>query len=447
MMRIPRLLAVLATLFLLVACAATPPSAPEVKSAHGPKIEAWHTANGARVLYVNAPQLPMFDVQVVFDAGSARDGDKPGLASLVNGMLDQGAGEWDTDTIAERFESVGANFSSSAGRDMASVSLRSLTDPKWMEQAVATLQAILEAPRFPQKELERLRRQTLIAIKASEQSPSDIASKAFYRALYGEHPYAHPAIGTRASVKRITRDDLLAFHRRYYVANNALVVIVGDLDRPAAEALAERLVGRLPTGEKALALPDPAPVAQARTVRKAYPSTQTHIIVGQIGMRRGDPDYFPLYVGNHILGGSGFSSRILKIIRDQHGLAYSAYSYLVPMRAAGPFVMGLQTKNASREQALELLDETLRRFIAEGPTAKELTHAQKNITGGFPLRIDSNSDIAGYVAMIGFYDLPLDYLQTFNARIEAVTAEQIRDAFRRRIDPDRLVTVMVGKGL
>jgi len=229
------------------------------------------------------------------------------------------------------------------------------------------------------------------------------------------------------------------------VANNALVVIVGDLDRPAAETLAERLVGRLPAGEKAPALA--APVALSGTVRKAYPSTQTHILVGQLGMRRGDPDYFPLYVGNHILGGGGFSSRILKVIRDEHGLAYSAYSYFVPMRVEGPFIMGLQTKNASREQALELLDETLRRFITEGPTAKELNHARKNITGGFPLRIDSNSDIAGYVAMIGFYDLPLDYLQQFNARIEAVTAEQIRDAFRRRIDPDRLVTVMVGKGV
>ncbi len=443
-MRMPILF--LALLF-LAACAATAPSQPPAAKGNGPDIQAWHTTNGARVLYVNAPQLPMFDVEVVFDAGAARDGDRPGLASLVNAMLDQGAGEWDTDTLAERFESVGAEFSLSAGKDMASVSLRSLTDPKWMEQAVSTLEAILAAPRFPARELERLRRQTLIAIKASEQSPGDIASRAFYRALYGDHPYAHPAIGTRDSVRAITRDELLAFHRRYYVAKNALVVIVGALDRAAAEALAERLVRRLPAGEKAPPLPAPKPLAAAQTVRKAYPSTQTHILAGQIGMRRGDPDYFALYVGNHILGGSGFSSRILKIIRDEHGLAYSAYSYFAPMRVEGPFIMGLQTKNASRDEALKLLDDTLRRFIKDGPTAKELTHAKKNITGGFPLRIDSNSDIAGYVAMIGFYDLPLDYLQRFNANVERVTAEQIRDAFRRRIDPDRLVTVLVGKGL
>ncbi len=447
-MRIIRSFTVLFLAFLLAACAVTPATPPvaDVRPL-GPEIHGWHTGNGARVLYVHAPQLPMFDVQVVFDAGSARDGDKPGLASLVNGMLDQGAGEWDADALAERFEGVGANFGANVGRDMASVSLRSLTDRALMDQAVSTLQAILEAPRFPPQAFERLRRQALIGLKAEAQSPSSIASKAFYRALYGKHPYAHPVSGTEASVQAITRADLLAFHRRYYVAKNALVVIVGDLDRPAAEALAERLVGRLPAGERAPSLPPVEPLAKAETIRKAYPSTQTHILVGQPGMRRGDPDYFPLYVGNHILGGSGFSSRIMKIIRDQHGLAYSAYSYFVPMRVAGPFIMGLQTKNASREQALALLDDTLRRFLDEGPTKRELEHAKKNITGGFPLRIDSNSDIAGYVAMIGFYDLPLDYLQRFNARVEAVTREQIRDAWRRRIDADRLLTVLVGKGL
>ncbi len=446
-MRILRLSLVLASLFLLAACAATPPAPSSQVKTGGPRIQAWHTANGARVLFVRAPQLPMFDVQVVFDAGSARDGKQPGLASLVNAMLDQGAGEWDTDTLAERFDSVGANYGASAGRDMASVSLRSLTEPALMEKAVATLQAILEAPRFPRPELERLRRQTLIGLKADDQSPSTLASKAFYRAVYGNHPYAHPVDGTPASVKAITRKDLQRFYRRFYVAKNTLVVIVGDLDRPAAERLAERLVGRLPAGEKAPPLPSVARLKKAKQVRKAYPSTQTTILVGQPGLRRGDPDYFPLYVGNHILGGSGFSSRILKIIRDEHGLAYSAYSYFVPMRVEGPFIMGLQTKNASREQALALLEKTLRDFLAQGPTERELTHAKKNITGGFPLRIDSNSDIAGYVAMIGFYDLPLDYLQTFNSRVEAVTAEQIRDAWRRRIDPERMVTVQVGKGL
>ena len=446
-MRNLRLPLVFASLFLLAACAATPPASPPQAKSEGPRIQEWHTENGARVLFVRAPQLPMFDVQVVFDAGSARDGDQPGLASLVNAMLDQGAGDWDTDTLAERFDSVGARFGNSAGRDMASLSLRSLTEPALMEKAVATLQAILVSPRFPPRELERLRRQALIGLKADEQSPATLASKAFYRAVYGNHPYAHPVAGTPASVKAIRRQDVQRFYRRFYVAKNALVVIVGDLDRPAAERLAERLVGRLPQGRKAQLLPPVARLAKAQEVRKDYPSTQTTILVGQPGLRRGDPDYFPLYVGNHILGGSGFSSRILKVIRDEHGLAYSAYSYFAPMRVEGPFIMGLQTKNASREQALALLQKTLRDFLAEGPTAKELTHAVKNLTGGFPLRIDSNSDIAGYVAMIGFYDLPLDYLQTFNARIAAVTAEQIVTAWRRRIDPDHMVTVQVGKGL
>jgi zinc protease len=163
-------------------------------------------------------------------------------------------------------------------------------------------------------------------------------------------------------------------------------------------------------------------------------------------MRRGDPDYLPLYVGNHILGGSGLVSRISDEVREKRGLSYSAYSYFVPMRVAGPFTLGLQTRNENRAEALAVLRQTLARYVGEGPTDEELLAAKKNITGGFPLNIDSNSDILGYIAMIGFYGLPLDYLDTFNQRVEAVTAAQIRDAFARRVHPERMVTVTVGGG-
>jgi len=204
-------------------------------------------------------------------------------------------------------------------------------------------------------------------------------------------------------------------------------------------------VGDLPKGKSAPALPEVSALQQAEVVQDVYPSTQTHILVGQPGMKRGDPDYFDLYVGNHILGGGGFGSRIMKVIRDDNGLAYSCYSYFMPMRENGPFIMGLQTKNESRDQALALLDKTLREFIEQGPTEDELAHAKMNITGGFPLRIDSNKDIVEYIAMLGFYDLPLDYLSTFNSKVNAVTLESIKDAFGRRVIPSRLLTVTIGQ--
>jgi zinc protease len=162
-------------------------------------------------------------------------------------------------------------------------------------------------------------------------------------------------------------------------------------------------------------------------------------------MKRGDEDYFPLYVGNHVLGGSGLVSLLSKEVRQNRGLSYSVYSYFLPMRQNGIFLLGLQTKNAQAGEALQVVNQTLQRFVEQGPTEQELQAAKQNITGGFPLRIASNSKIVEYLAVIGFYDLPLDYLATFTGKIEAVTAEQIRDAFQRRVHPDRIVTLLLGR--
>lgn len=410
-----------------------------------PRIEHWQTDNGARVYFVAAHELPMVDIQVVFDAGSARDA-QPGIANLTADLLTEGAGTLDAEAIHERFDALGARSGSSAGRDYASVTLRSLVDPALLQPALDLLSLILRAPTFPAAAFERERQRVLIALRAQEQNPGTLAERAFYRALYGDHPYATMPIGTPESVAALRRDDVLSHYRRYYVASNACVIIVGDLQRAAAERVAETLVGQLPQGSAAAPLPAVAAV-QGTTVRLQHPSSQTHILLGLPVLRRGDPDYFPLYVGNHILGGSGLVSRISSEVREKRGLAYSAYSYFLPMREAGPFQLGAQTKNESAGEALEVLRATLQRYLTEGPTAEELIAAKKNITGGFPLNIDSNSDIAGYLAMIAFYGLPLDYLERFIDEMNAVTAAQIREAFQRRIDPERLVTVTVGNGL
>lgn len=421
-----------------------PPVKVKQTDAVGPHIQTWTTANGAKVYFIASPGLPMVDIRVVFDAGSARDGKTPGLANMTNTLLSQGAGGEDANTIAARFDSLGAEFGLDAQRDMALLSLRTLTAPHILKPAVAQLAAIVQQPDFPAKAVQRERHQTLVALRDQRQSLSDIASKAFYRAVYRDYPYASPVLGTPASVRHLTRGQLEAFYRRYYVGRNAVVAIVGDVSRAQAQQLAHRVVGGLPAGAHAPALPPVPPLPGAITVERQHPATQTHILMGQPGVRRGDADYFALYLGNYILGGSGFGSRIMKNIREKRGLAYSAYSYFLPLRQDGPFLMGVQTRTDKAAESQRLLRQTLVHFIKQGPTEDEVAHAKQGITDGFPMRIDSNRKLVGYIAMIGFYGLPLDYLQQFNHRIESVTRAQIMAAFRQRIHPDRMVTVVVG---
>ncbi len=409
-----------------------------------PQIQAWETPSGAEVLFVPAPELPMVDIRVVFDAGSARDGARPGLASLSASMLTEGAGDLDADALAERVESAGAELSTGADRDTGYAQLRSLIDPKALEPAVDVLVKVLSEPRFDPEEFERVRQNRLTALRLAEQDPGSVGQKALYRAIFAEHPYASDPSGTAESVAALSTEDLRAFHARHYGAENATVAIVGALDRAQAEALAERLTADLPPAGPPPPLPPVPALEQGQEQQIAFPSSQTHLYLGQPGMYRGDPDYFALYLGNHILGGSGLVSLLMEEVREKRGLSYSVFSYFVPMARKGPLLMGLQTQNAQAGVAQEVLLQTLERFIDEGPTQAQLEAAVKNLTGGFPLRIAGNSSIVNYLSVIGFYDLPLDYLDRFPDRIRAVTAEQIRDAFQRRVDPARLAVVAVG---
>lgn len=413
-------------------------------AAANPKIQHWTTTNGARVYFVASPELPIVDIRIVFDAGSARDGKHSGVAKLTNGLLDQGAGDLNADQIAERLDEVGANLDTSSYRDMAIVSLRSLTDPTLLDPALDVMTRVVSDPTFPEDSFKLQQKRTLIALRGQKESPGAIAQKAFFAAVYGNHPYASPSLGTEQTVSALTRQDVVDYYQRYYTGRNAVVAIVGAVDRNAAEKLAERVAGKLPAGQAAPTLPTVKPLAAAKMEQISYPSAQTHILMGQPGISRDDPDFFPLVLGNHILGGGGLVSRISDQVREKRGLAYSAYSYFAPMHVAGPFTAGLQTRNEKAKAALDVLQDTLRDFIDKGPTADELSAAKKNITGGFALNIDSNAKIVDHLASIAFYKLPLDYLDTYNQHIEAVTADQIRDAFRRRIHPQDMVTVMVG---
>ena len=410
-----------------------------------PAIMHWQTGTGSRVWFVESGELPMVDVRLMFDAGAAREpAGKGGLAALVNGLLDQGAGGLDATGISFGFERLGARYGAASGYDFASVSLRSLTDPALLEPALRNLRRVVTEPDFPIKAVERQKQRLLVALERKRQSPAEIARDAYQAAIYRDHPYARPSDGTRESIASLGRSDIVNFHADYYRAGNARLVIVGDLGREQAEALAEELTADLAPGQAPEPLPAVARLERGEEIRIEHPSSQVHILLGQPGLRRGDPDYFPLYVGNHILGGGGFVSRLYKEVREKRGLSYSAYSYFSPRREAGPFTASLQTRGGQEQQALQVMRKTIRAFIEQGPIPEELEAAKKNISGGFPLRLDSNGKILRFIAMIAFYGLPPDYLETFIEKVNAVTLEQIRDAFRRRLQPDRFITVMVG---
>jgi zinc protease len=409
-----------------------------------PRIQHWQTGEGMRVYFVEARELPILDLRLVFDAGSARDGERPGLAQITTALLDNGAGDWDADAIAERFEDVGADFSTGTDRDMSWAALRSLSDPRYSAPALETFIRVATVPSFPARDFERARKLTLVSLQRQQQRPGTVASKAFYMALYGDHPYAHSVTGDAASVKALTREAVQDYYRRHFVARNAVLAMVGDMDRAQAEHLAARISAGLAPGERAPGLAPVPALERNHTERRPFPSEQAHIYMGQPGVRRGDPDYFPLYVGNHILGGSGFSSRLVKEVRVKRGLSYSVYSYFLPLARKGPFQLTLQTRGDQTTEAVAVAQDTLRGFIEAGPSDEEREAAIKNITGGFPLRIDSNRDIVAYLAVIGFYGLPLDYLDTFNDKVAAVSVDDIKAAFRKRLDVERMVTVIVG---
>jgi len=408
-------------------------------------IQQWQTASGARVLFVETHDLPMLDVAVDFPAGSSRDTrEKSGLAALTLRMLRLGAEGLDEDQIAERLADVGANIGGRFDTDRAGYGLRTLSSVRERDQALAVLLRILHKPTFPQPIFEREKERMLAALQESDAKPETIADREFKRLLYAGHPYSLRASGEIDAVARLTRDDLLDFYRRHFSSGVAVISIIGDLSREQARVIAEQLTSGLKVAVPLPALPPVPRIAKEQTNWITHAATQAHILIGQPGIKRLDPDYFPLWLGNYVLGGGGFSSRLTEEIRQKRGFAYSAYSYFNPLALEGPFQIGLQTRKDQAAEALMVARDTLAKFVAEGPTQQEFEAAKQNIVGGFPLRIDSNAKILEYLSLIGFYRLPPTYLEDFPAKIEAVTLAQLNDAWRRRIAPARMITVVVG---
>ncbi|MDR3212704.1 MAG: insulinase family protein [Azoarcus sp.] len=408
-----------------------------------PVIEQWTAPTGARVHFVASHELPMIDIQIDFAAGSAADPvGKSGLAGLTRALLDAGAGNLDEQAISERRADLGLILGGGVDNDRTSFTLRTLSAATERDASVALAANVLAHPTFPAAVLERERTRALAGLRESLTKPATLAARAFNTTVYAGHPYG---VNLDAeSLNATHRDDLAAFHARHYSARNASIAIVGDIDRATAEKIALALTRDLPAGgDAAETLPPPAQPAGSQA-RIANPSAQAHILIGQPGMQRDDPDYFPLLVGNHVLGGGGFTSRLMSEVREKRGLVYDIHSYFEPRRVAGPFQIGLQTRGSQSELALQVVRDTLAAFIKDGPTEKELQAARDNLANGFGLRLDSNAKILGYVSMIGFYGLPLDWLERYPREVAAVNRAAVRDAFARRIHPDHLVTVIAG---
>lgn len=410
----------------------------------GPEIEHWTAPSGARVFFIESRVVPIVDVQVDFAAGGAYVSEAPegkaGVAGLTRSLMEMGAGALDEEQIAERLADSAAMLGGGADQDRASVSLRTLSSPREREAALALMQLVLQQPAFPAAALEREKARVIAGIREADTRPGSIAAKRFAAALYPAHPYG--SVPTAESVEKIVRDDLVAFYRANYGARRAVVSIIGDLSRGEAEAIAQRLTADLPEAPGKVSLPEAALPARS-TVRVEHPAQQAHIRMGLPTLRRGDPDTFPLLVGNYILGGGGFVSRLMKEVREKRGYAYSVYSYFQPQRERGPFQIGLQTKREQAQDALKVVEQVLAGFLADGPGEEELKAAKRNLAGGFPLRIDSNRKLLEYLSVIGFYGLPTTYLDDFPRKVEAVTAADIRAAFRKHVRPEHMVTVIV----
>lgn len=408
-------------------------------------IQQWQTTSGARVLFVETHDLPMLDLAVDFPGGTGRDApDKSGTASLTLGLMRSGAAALGEDEISERLANIGAEMSGRLDMDRSGYGLRTLSSVRERDEAIGILAAVLQNPTFPQQIFEREQQRTLAGLKEAGTRPEVLVDREFRQLLYAGHPYSLRGSGDVETVAKLRREDVVDFYRRHFTAGDAVVSMIGDLTRNEAGAIAEQLTAGL--NRRSQPLPPLPPIAElktAKTSRIAHPATQAHILIGQPGIKRLDPDYFPLFLGNYVLGGGGFSSRLNEEIRQKRGYAYSTYSYFNPLDQEGPFQIAVQTRKDQAEEALKVAQDTLARFVAEGPTQQELDAAKQNIIGGFPLRIDSNKKILDYLSIIGFYRLPSTYLDDFPVRIEQVTLEQIKEAWGRRIRPEHMATVVV----
>jgi zinc protease len=415
-------------------------------------IEQLESFNGARAYLVQTKSLPMVDIEVSIDAGDRYDpAGKSGLADLVAGLMTYGArgdkGLLSEAQIADEIADLGANIGFSVSGERATLRIRSLSRKDLRDRVVQLAAAMLSAPSYDANIVAREKQRTITSLLEAETKPEYVLERRFKSMVYGNYPLAQsPSV---KSVSAITPADLAQFHKRFYRSDRMIVSIVGDVDQAQAKEIVQNLLKKIPqAGPNIPTLiqlqRSPVEPLSEREVFIPFDSQQAHIAMGMTAVTRNNPDYFPLLVGNYILGGGGFVSRLMSEVREKRGLAYSVFSYFSPGKDAGIFQAGLQTKSDQGSLALEVMSQTIAHFIANGPTVSELLAAKANLVNGYPLRIDNNRKLLDNVSSIAWNDLPLNTMEIWTQQVEAVTLDQVTAAFQKYLAMDRMKIVVLG---
>ncbi len=430
---LPGAFAVLVLVLLTLAAPARATTVTRVVSPGG--IEAW---------LVEAHEIPVLSVSVAFRGGAATDpAGKEGLANMVSGLLDEGAGDLDSQAFQTRLEDLAIKLGFDAGLDTFGADMKTLT--KNTDEAFRLLRLALTEPRFDDRPVERIRSQIQVGLARQASSPDYIARRAWFEAAFPDHPYGRPTSGTPESVAAITVDDLRAFMGRAIARDRMVIGVVGDITPERLAPLLDATFGALPEKGAALDIPHATPQAPGRLIVEERDIPQSIVIFGAEGIRRNDPDYYAAYVMNHILGGGGFTSRLTNEIREKRGLAYGVYSYFSPYDHAELFLGRVATQNSRVAESIRLVRAEIARMRDDGATEAELADAKTYLTGSFPLRLDTNDKIAGMLVAIQLEDLGIDYLDKRNDYIEAVTLADVNRMAARLLKPEELEIVVVGK--
>ncbi len=401
--------------------------------------------NGITLLFVETKALPIINISVAIKAGAIYDPPgKGGVANLTAAMLDEGTKSRTSMQIAEEIDFIGGRLSASGGEDFSSASLVVLK--KDLATGMGLLTDILLNPVFPEEELERKKKETIAAIISEKDDPGAVASRAFYKAVFKEHPYGIPVEGDEESVSSITRDDIIRFFQQYYKPNNTIIAVTGDIKYKEAVSLIESSFKRWEKSKLILpAIPSVIKVANHDSIYIERNITQSNIILGHTGLSRDNPDYYAVTVMNYILGGGSFESRMTKEIRDKKGLAYSVYSRFDVNKYPGAFSVEVQTKNETAMEAIDGIKAELKKIREEQVSDEELKDAKSYLTGSFPLRLDTNAKISKFLVLVEYYNLGLDYINEYAKKINAVTKDDILRVARKYIDTENYITVIVGK--
>ena len=415
-------------------------------------IEQLDSFKSAKAYLVQTKALPMVDIEISIDAGDRYDPDgKSGLADMTAALMKYGVrdskGILTEAQIADEIADLGANIGLSVGGERAILRIRSLSRKDLRDRAVQLAAAMLSAPIYDPKIVEREKQRAITSLLEAETKPEFVLERRFKKSVYGNYPLADtPSV---KSVAAVSSGDLKQFHKQFYRGDRMIVSIVGDVDRAQANEIVQGLLARVPeSGAPIAKLPElaksPIEPLDKREIQIPFDSQQAHIAMGMTAVARNNPDYFPLLVGNYILGGGGFVSRLMSEVREKRGLAYSVFSYFAPGQENGIFQAGLQTKNNQATVALEVMSSTIAKFIADGPTQAELLAAKSNLVNGYPLRIDNNRKLLDNVSSIAWNNLPLDTMEIWTKQVEAVTLEQVTNAFQKYLAMDRMKIVVLG---